>query len=54
MKCQRPTEDEAFKKGFVDKDVLDATLLAHKAAIAATKSHQREEAEKFHRDNNLS
>ncbi len=39
---------EAFKNGVVEKDVLDATLRAHKAAIDATKSPQREAAEKFY------
>ena len=40
MKC--------FKEGlFVGKDVLDATLRAHKAAVDATRSPQREEAEEF-------
>ena len=37
---------KAFKNGFVGKDVLAATLRAHKAAVDATKSPQREAAEK--------
>ena len=36
-----------FSVGYVEKDVLDATLRAHKAAVDATKSPQREEARKF-------
>eukprot|EP00986_Skeletonema_menzelii_P020423 scaffold31141_cov154-Skeletonema_menzelii.AAC.2 len=40
----------AFKDGFVDKEVLAATLRAHKAAIDATKSPQREAAEKYFQD----
>ena len=39
MKC--------FKEGFVEKDILDVTLRAHKAAVDATKSPQRKEAEEF-------
>ena len=40
-----------FKGGFFYKNVvLDAALRAHKAAIDATKSPQREEAEKFYRE----
>ena len=42
MKC--------FKEGFVEKDDLAVALRAHKAAVDATKSPQRQEAEKFHRD----
>ena len=37
---------EAFKNGFVEKDVLATTLRAHKAAVDATKSPQREEGRK--------
>ena len=37
----------AFKKGFVEKDVLAATLRAHQAAVDATKSPQREAAERI-------
>ena len=37
---------DAFKDGVVEKEVLAATLRAHKAAVDATKSPQREEAEK--------
>jgi hypothetical protein len=33
--------------GLVKKDDLTATLRAHQAAVDATKSPQREEAEKF-------
>ena len=36
---------EAFKAGFVEKDVLAATLRAQKAAVDATKSPQRKAAE---------
>ena len=42
-----------FKEGFVRKEVLDAALRAHKAAVDATKSPQRKAAEEFFRDNNL-
>ena len=38
---------EAFKSGFVEKENLDAALRAHKAAVDATKSPQREFAEKI-------
>ena len=34
-----------FKRGFVEKEVLAAALRAHQAAVNATKSPQREEAE---------
>lgn len=34
------------KQGFVEKDVLTVALRAHKAAVDATKSPQREAAEK--------
>ena len=37
---------EEFKMGFVEKEVLAATLRAHQSAIDATKSPQREAAEK--------
>eukprot|EP00986_Skeletonema_menzelii_P013595 scaffold8066_cov147-Skeletonema_menzelii.AAC.4 len=40
----------AYKGGFVDREVLAATLRAHKAAIDATKSPQRNEAEEFYRN----
>ena len=40
---------KAFKLGFVKKDVLAAALRAHKAAVDATKSPQRESAEEFYR-----
>ena len=36
-----------FRDGFVSKEVLAATLRAHKTAVDATKSPQRELAEKF-------
>ena len=36
---------ELFKVGFVEKDVLAATLRAHKASVDATNSPQRDEAE---------
>ena len=36
----------AFKSGFVGKEDLAATLRAHKAAVDATKSPQREAVEK--------
>ena len=38
---------EAFKQGFVEKEVLSATLRAQKAAVDATKSPQRREAEEI-------
>ena len=37
---------EVFKKGFMEKENLTAALRAHKAAVDATKSPQRDEAEK--------
>ena len=37
---------QKYKTGFVSKEVLDATLRAHKAAVDATKSPQREAAER--------
>eukprot|EP00573_Skeletonema_grethae_P009149 CAMPEP_0201697720 /NCGR_PEP_ID=MMETSP0578-20130828/13012_1 /ASSEMBLY_ACC=CAM_ASM_000663 /TAXON_ID=267565 /ORGANISM="Skeletonema grethea, Strain CCMP 1804" /LENGTH=298 /DNA_ID=CAMNT_0048183981 /DNA_START=109 /DNA_END=1005 /DNA_ORIENTATION=+ len=37
---------ENHKRGFVKKEVLDAALRAHQAAVDATKSPQREEAKK--------
>ena len=36
---------QAFKKGFVEKEVLAAALRAHKAAVDAIKSPQRDQAE---------
>eukprot|EP00985_Skeletonema_marinoi_P002565 scaffold1057_cov203-Skeletonema_marinoi.AAC.13 len=39
-----------FKKGFVSKDDLAATLRAHQAAVNATKSQQREAAEEHYRN----
>jgi tetratricopeptide (TPR) repeat protein len=38
----------AFKKGFVTKEELEATLRTHKAAIDATKSAQRDAGEAYH------
>ena len=38
-----------FRKGYVEKEDLDTTLRAHKAAVDATKSPQREEAELYFR-----
>jgi len=38
---------DAFQGGFVSKEVLAATLRAHHAAVDATKSPQREAAEKY-------
>ena len=38
-----------FKQGFVEKDVLAAALRAHKVAVDATKSPQRESAEEIYR-----
>ena len=35
---------DLYKSGYVSKEDLDAALLGHRAAIAATKSPQREEA----------
>ena len=43
----------AFKEGFVKKDVLATALRAHKAAVDATKSPQREAAEQYNRMNSL-
>ncbi len=40
---------DAFKSGFVRKEVLAASLRAQQAAVDATKSPQREEAEEFQR-----
>eukprot|EP00984_Skeletonema_dohrnii_P025497 scaffold14678_cov75-Skeletonema_dohrnii-CCMP3373.AAC.3 len=40
---------EYFKEGFVSKDDLAAALRAHKAAVDATKSPQREAAEEYYR-----
>lgn len=40
---------ELFKRGFVVKDDLATILRKHKAVVDATKSPQREEAEKFRR-----
>jgi hypothetical protein len=39
----------AFKGGIVIKDDLDSALRAYQAAVEATKSPQREEAEEFYR-----
>jgi TPR repeat protein len=38
---------KCYAKGFVEKDDLNATLRAHHAAVDATKSPQREQAEEF-------
>ena len=43
---------ELHAKGFVKKDDLAATLRAHQAAVDATKSAQREQAEVFSRVTN--
>eukprot|EP00984_Skeletonema_dohrnii_P023733 scaffold12819_cov104-Skeletonema_dohrnii-CCMP3373.AAC.2 len=40
---------DRFKVGFVSKDDLAAALRAHKAAVDATKSPQREAAEEYYR-----
>jgi len=40
---------EMFKRGFVSKEDLAAAFRAHKAAVDATKSPQREEAEEYYR-----
>ncbi len=40
---------EAFKGGYVSKKVLATALREHQAALAATKSPQREAAEECHR-----
>ena len=42
-----------FREGLIRKEVLDAALRAHKAAVDATKSPQRKAAEEFFRANNL-
>ena len=39
----------AFKQGYVEKEDLASALRAHKAAVDATKSPQREAAEKYRR-----
>ena len=41
---------KVFKQGFLEKEVLAAALRAHKAAVDATKSPQREEAEEIYRN----
>ena len=41
---------KAFKEGFMKKEVLAATLRAHKAAVDATKSPQRRAAAVFFRE----
>ena len=41
---------EVFKQGFLEKEVLATALRAHKAAVDATKSPQREEAEVYYRN----
>jgi hypothetical protein len=38
---------DAFRRGFIGKEDLAATLRAHQAAVDATKSPQREAAEKY-------
>ena len=40
----------AFQQGFISKDILATTLRAHKTAVDATKSPQREAAEKYFRN----
>jgi tetratricopeptide (TPR) repeat protein len=40
---------EAFKEGYVEKDILAVALRAHHAAVDETKSPQRKAAEEFHR-----
>ncbi len=49
--CDESTEwlMRVFKAGFVDKEVLAAALRAHQAAVDATKSPQREAAERYRR-----
>ena len=42
---------KAFRKGLVEKDAVAVALRAHKAAVDAMKSSQREEAEAFYREN---
>ena len=42
---------ENHKRGLIKKEVLDAALRSHHAAVDATKSPQREEAKEFHRHN---
>ncbi|KAK1746037.1 hypothetical protein QTG54_002644 [Skeletonema marinoi] len=41
---------EAFKRGFIYKEVLADALRAHQTAVDATKSPQREAAEKYFRN----
>ena len=45
---------EAYKDGLISKEDLAATLRAHQAAVDATKSPQREEAEEYHRSKEAS
>ena len=40
----------AFRDGYVSKDDFEAALRCHKAAVDATKSPQREEADEFRRN----
>ena len=40
---------KSFKMGLINKEKLAATLRAHKAAVDATKSPQRKNAEEFYR-----
>jgi TPR repeat protein len=42
---------ENYKRGFIEKDDLAAALRAHKAAVDATKSPQREAAQEYRRNN---
>ena len=39
---------KAFKRGFLEKEDLAAALRAHQAAVDATKSPQRREAEEIY------
>eukprot|EP00984_Skeletonema_dohrnii_P016042 scaffold7040_cov100-Skeletonema_dohrnii-CCMP3373.AAC.1 len=44
---------DEFRRGFVSKDDLAATLRVHQAVLDATKSPQREAAEEYYRNRNV-
>ena len=44
---------ETFREGYVSKEDLAAALRAHKAAVDATKSPQREKGEDFYRSRSM-
>ena len=47
------TLKKGFRRGVVSKEDLEAALRAHQSAVDATKSPQREEAERFFQQKNL-